>query len=150
MFALVLAEFPGGRLVAKHDGSLVGVLRMVRSPACRLAPEEATRLGPTLVGILGDAAPRVAEWFAAWAEHDPRESHWHLGPIAVAVERQGHGIGSALLRRFCEIVDDAGEAACLETDKPENVRLYTRFGFVVRTEVDICGVNNYFMWRAAR
>jgi ribosomal protein S18 acetylase RimI-like enzyme len=150
MFSVFLREFPGGRFVARKGNEIVGVMRSVRSPLCRLPPEEAARLGPVMAAILGDAAPRVGRWFTIWARHDPKEVHWHFGPIAVAVEHQGRGIGSAMLRRFCERVDRHGQAAHLETDKPENVRLYERFGFRTREEVDIFGVNNYFMWRAPR
>jgi ribosomal protein S18 acetylase RimI-like enzyme len=150
MFAVFLREFPGERLVARKGDEIVGVMRSVRSPSCRLPPEEAARLGPVMAEILGDAAPRVGRWFTIWASHDPQEPHWHLGPIAVAVEQQGRGIGSAMLRRFCERVDRIGEAAHLETDKPENVRLYERYGFETREEVDIFGVNNSFMWRTPR
>jgi len=150
MFVVFLREFPGERLVARQAGAIVGVLRMVRSPLCRLPPAEVERLGPLMALILGDAAPRVGHWFEIWAEHDPPAAHWHLGPIAVAVERQGQGIGSAMLRRFCEHVDARGEPAHLETDRAENVRLYERFGFRIGDEVDIFGVKNYFMWRPAR
>lgn len=150
MFEVFLREFPGGRLVARQRDEIVGVLRSVRSPLCRLPPEDVVRLAPLMEEILGEIAPRVGRWFTIWARHDPAEPHRHLGPIAVAVGQQGRGIGSAMLRRFCEQVDARGEAAHLETDKPENVRLYERFGFRTREEVDIFGVNNYFMWRAPR
>lgn len=150
MFSVVLREFPGRRLTAKHGARLVGVLRMVRSPLCRLPPGEAARLRPRLLEILGGCAPRVAEWFSVWSERDPAAPHWHLGPVAVTEELQGRGIGSALLQRFCEHVDAAGEPAYLETDLRDNVRLYERFGFRVREEIEIFGVSNHFMWRAAR
>jgi GNAT superfamily N-acetyltransferase len=150
MFAIVLREFPGQKLGARRDRELTGVLRMVRSPLCRLPAAEAARLRPLLVTILGHAAPRVAQWFRVWAERDPPTAHWHLGPLAVAEAQRGRGIGSALLRGFCDRVDAAGEPACLETDRRETVRLYERFGFAVREEVPIFGVSNFFMWREAR
>jgi ribosomal protein S18 acetylase RimI-like enzyme len=149
LFAVFLREFPGERLVARQAGEIVGVLRMVRSPLCRLPPGEVERLGPIVGLILGDAAARVGRWFEIWAEHDPPTTHWHLGPIAVAHERQGHGIGSAMLRHFCEHVDARGEPAHLETDRAENVCLYERFGFRIGDEVELFGVKNYFMWRPA-
>jgi GNAT superfamily N-acetyltransferase len=147
MFALLLGELPGGRLVAKRGDRVVGVLRMIRSPGCRMPGGEVARLSVLLSAILGEAAPRVAEWFAIWVGHDPCPTHWHLGPFAVAVDVQGRGIGSRLLAACCEHVDRLGEPLHLETDKPENVRLYQRFGFQTREEVEILGVTNYFMWR---
>ena len=35
----------------------------------------------------------------------------------------------------------------LETDKPENVTLYERFGFKVTGEAKVFGVPNWFKWR---
>ena len=50
--------------------------------------------------------------------------------------------------RFCATVDAAGGVAYLETDKPENVGYYERFGFETVGEVDVLGVTNWFMRRA--
>ncbi len=44
-------------------------------------------------------------------------------------------------------VDDAREAAYLETDRPENVSFYERFGFEVTGEQRVIGVANWFMLR---
>ncbi len=82
-----------------------------------------------------------------WSKHHPEEPHWHLGPIAIVPEMQGQGIGSQLLEHFCKQVDQAGQAAYLETDRPENVPLYERFGFSVTGETILLGVRNWFMWR---
>ena len=51
-----------------------------------------------------------------WAKHDPEEPHWHLGPVAVD--------------------------AHLETDRPENVSFYERFGFEIVGEQEVLGVPN--------
>jgi ribosomal protein S18 acetylase RimI-like enzyme len=61
--------------------------------------------------------------------------------------RQGCGIGTALMGRFCREVDARQGAAYLETDQSRSVRFYQRFGFQVVDEVDIFEVKNYFMWR---
>ncbi|HEY86448.1 MAG TPA: GNAT family N-acetyltransferase [Dehalococcoidia bacterium] len=82
-----------------------------------------------------------------WSKHHPRKFHWHLGPIAVVPEVQERGIGSQLLEYFCRHVDQAGQAAYLETDRPENVPLYERFRFSVIEEAPVLGVRNWFMWR---
>jgi len=78
---------------------------------------------------------------------DPSEPHVHLGPIGVEPALQGHGIGSQMLAVYCEQLDLTGDAGYLETDKPENVRLYERFGFEVRSHAFVLGVQNWFMWR---
>ena len=82
-----------------------------------------------------------------WAKHDPEEPHWHLGPVAVDAHLQGMGVGSRLMQAFCAKMDAEHEDAYLETDKPENVRFYERFGFEVVSEQDVLGTPNWFMLR---
>lgn len=53
------------------------------------------------------------------------------------------------MRVPCARMDAARENAYLETDKPENVRFYRRFGFEVIGEGEVLGVANYFMLRRA-
>lgn len=87
------------------------------------------------------------KWLGTWSKHDPKERHWHLGPVAVDAHLQGMGIGSNLMRVFCAKMDAAGETAYLETDKDINVRFYEKFGFEVVGEEDVIGVPNWFMIR---
>jgi len=90
---------------------------------------------------------RRAVWRREWSHRDPREQHWHLGPIGVLPPYQGLGIGSRLMERFCEEVDRCSAKAFLETDLDENVRFYEKFGFKVVFEKDIFEVPNRFMER---
>jgi ribosomal protein S18 acetylase RimI-like enzyme len=85
-----------------------------------------------------------------WAKHDPKESHWHIGPIGVAPALQGQGIGKALLGSFLEMADEDGSTAYLETDVDRNVPLYEQFGFRVIDQEEILGVTNRFMRRSAK
>jgi GNAT superfamily N-acetyltransferase len=61
----------------------------------------------------------------------PKESHWYLFTLGTAPERQGKGVGSALLRSVLSHVDREGQPAYLESSKERNVPLYARFGFEV-------------------
>ena len=147
---IAVERLPGQTSVAKDDGQVVGGMRMVEWPSCQLPPLKMLPLLPAMLKVLGGRMIRVSRWMSAWAKLDPKEPHWHFGPFAVLPERQGQGIGSQLLTRFCEHVDHLEAAAYLETDKPENVRLYQRFGFVVTAEAPVLGVPNWFMWRSPR
>ena len=60
---------------------------------------------------------------------------------------RGLGIGSRLMEAFAERMDRAGDLAYLETDKPENVTFYQRFGFEVIDEALVLGTPNWFMLR---
>ncbi len=129
------------------DGAIIGVVGMLAPGECRPTIAQQLRLLPRLLSTGPRAAGRAASWMGAWSKHDPKERHWHLGPLAVDAHLQGMGIGSKLMRVFCAKMDAAGEDAYLETDKPINVRFYERFGFEVVGEEEVIGVPNWFMLR---
>jgi RimJ/RimL family protein N-acetyltransferase len=138
-------------LRADEDGTVVGVCGLVPPPVC--ATKALGSLPPEQFPPMSDdpaEQARAREWFTAWAARDPDEPHFHLGPVAADLPRQGEGIGTAMLTAFCALVDAEHAVAYLETDKPINVRFYERFGFEVVGEADVIGVPNWFMARAAR
>jgi len=108
--------------------------------------EKVSILPTVIVGNPARTLIRVLRWVGEWSSRDPIESHWHLGPVAVSPEVQGRGVGSAMISDFCSRLD-VQALAYLETDKPENVRLYQRFGFTIVAEAEVLGVRNWFMSR---
>ena len=148
VFSRVLA-LEGRPTVGAWDGErLVGVADSADPGRCQPSPRDRLRLAPPLL-MAGRAAPRMGRWLSVWAKHDPERPHSHFGPLAVDPDLQGRGIGSKLLVDYCHRLDHAGLLSYLETDKPENVRLYERFGFLVTGEADVIGVKNWFMTREA-
>ncbi len=124
---------------------------MVVPGSCRPTPREKVGLLPAVFsGNSLTTVISVLRWTSAWARHDPAEAHWHLGPVGVERDLQGKGIGSALLKVFCDRMDAARVLAYLETDKSENVRFYKRFGFEVVAADYVIGVRNWFMARPHR
>jgi ribosomal protein S18 acetylase RimI-like enzyme len=79
----------------------------------------------------------------------PHEPHWYLATLGVAVERQGHGVGSALMRPVLEHCDAVGMPCYLESSKERNVPFYRRHGFAVVKEVSLPGDGPpiWTMWR---
>lgn len=71
--------------------------------------------------------------------------HAYLFALGVDPSRQGQGVGSALLRTGCARTDVLGMPAYLETNLPQNVRLYERHGFVVRHHQRKHGFETWFM-----
>jgi ribosomal protein S18 acetylase RimI-like enzyme len=65
----------------------------------------------------------------------PKEPHWYLFTLGTAPERQGKGVGSALLGSMLAHVDEEGQPAFLESSKERNIPLYARFGFEVFDKV---------------
>jgi ribosomal protein S18 acetylase RimI-like enzyme len=147
--AFSASDFSHALAARREDGVIVGVCGMLPPGDCRPDLRQGLRLLPALLSIGPRAAGRLVRWMGAWQRHDPKERHWHLGPLAVDAHLQGEGVGSRMMRVFCARMDAAGEDAYLETDKPINVRFYERFGFEVVGEEDVLGVPNWFMLRRA-
>jgi len=151
---LFAAHVPGlGRppFCARRRGWVVGVAGMAPPGTCRFGPLRLLRVGAAVLWGGGPLAlARALRVVAVWERWDPRERHWHLGPVGVDPSLQGMAVGSQMLERFCAYMDSLGELAYLETDKPENVRFYQRFGFRVIGEEAVLGVTNWFMLREPR
>jgi len=133
-------------LTARVGGRVVGLAAYLSPPHTAPRPGELLRLVPALARA-GTGAPRLVRWFAAWTRRDPATPHSHLGPVAVEERVRGTGVGSALLRRYVEMLDERGESGYLETDRSAAARLYRRFGFEVVGEHEVLRVRTWFMTR---
>lgn len=141
--------FSGPAFVALNDGAVCGYVHYNAAPYCLPLAEEIPKLAATSLRPLGEAIPQVIRWFARWCHSDPEEPHLHLGPIGVAPELQGQGIGTALMRRYIEQLEREKTAGYLETDRPENVEFYKKFGFAIRHQEEVIGTPTWYMWRAS-
>jgi ribosomal protein S18 acetylase RimI-like enzyme len=136
-------------VVARNsDGAIIGVCGTPPPGTCLPTVSEQVRLLPALLRLGPGTTMRTLRWLGAWAKHDPKSPHWHLGPLAVDANVQGQGIGSAMMRVFCARMDAAGGDAYLETDKAANVRFYGKFGFTVVAEEQVLGVPSWYMLRS--
>jgi GNAT superfamily N-acetyltransferase len=140
--------FTGQAFVALVDDQVRGYIHFNASPYCLPAPEEIPLAVTTLLKPLGEAIPQIIKWFARWCHLDPEEPHVHLGPIGVAPDAQGQGIGTALMHRYIEHLKQEQTAGYLETDRPSNIEFYKKFGFVVQHEEQLIGTPTWYMWRA--
>ncbi|HVX42727.1 MAG TPA: GNAT family N-acetyltransferase [Mycobacteriales bacterium] len=148
LFATLFAVFPTRQVIGAYDGStLLGAATVAAPGTCQPSPLQKVRFVPGLVSMGPHTARQVGAWLAAWAAHDPERAHAHLGPVAVATDRQGHGIGGRLLTEHCRQLDRAGLTGYLETDKRENVGFYERHGYTVTAEAAVIGTTNWFMTR---
>lgn len=135
--------------IAEVDGRPAGAMIQGEAPKCEpsglagfrfmIDALLATRFRiATAGGLTRDVARNHPEW-----------AHRHLTVLGVRPEFQGRGVGSALLKRFCDEADAAGANSYLETDSEGGKQLYERFGFreVGRTRKK--SVNFIYMWRTA-
>ena len=138
---------PIGALLGKH---VVGVCGMRAPGECIGATtSDEMRVPPDTIGEPGDVSRGLYVW-ALLCNRDLDERHWHLGPVAVEPMLQGVGIGGRMLSAFGDQMDERGEVAWLETDKPENVVFYRRAGFDVVEELTEHGLTNWWMRRDPR
>jgi GNAT superfamily N-acetyltransferase len=137
-----------GAFLANHAVAIVAASAPETCFMGRLDPE--MRVAPR--GPLGapGSPDRMRRAMASWCEHHTDERHWHVGPVAVEPLLQGRGVGSLVMQRFCDRMDDEGELAWLETEKPENVVFYRRLGFDVVSESDVHTLHTWFMRRPPR
>ena len=150
-FQVGLSLFRGRRLVAIEGSKISGFAHWVESPGCKFSVGQRLSLVPTMLRGFGMTSTlRVGSWLSTWAMHDRSDLHWHFGPIGVDPEIQGQGVGRLLMDIFCSMLDDKSALGFLETDKPENVGFYKKFGFEVVKEVQVIGTATFFMARAAR
>jgi GNAT superfamily N-acetyltransferase len=120
---------PLGHVYVTEDLSGAALWRPPDTP--RHAVKELVELLPTAPYLLSPHTIGALNLMFTVEGLHPTESHWYLFTLGTAPDRQGHGVGSALLRSMLARVDEAGEPAYLESSKERNVPLYARFGFEV-------------------
>jgi len=110
-------------------------------------PDTSAELDRALAVVFRDF-PRTFELFELFDAHHPQDPHYYLQFIGVRPERQGTGIGSALLRAVLDRCDLEGAAVYLEADERSR-HLYLKHGFEAMSELRLPEGPSFFpMWRA--
>ncbi len=111
------------------------------------------RILPVLpyLSVWGRKTPDVIRLLAAYERARPRQAHWYLGTLGTDPDRQGRGVGSALLRVVLDRLDADAVPAYLESSKQRNLAFYARHGFEVTGEIlTPRGPTLWLMWREPR
>lgn len=132
-----------------RDERLAGVAAWAPPGTCRPALGARLRLLRTAVMFGPRTLARLQTWTGTWGRHDPDAPHVHLGPVSVDRHLRGRGIGGMLLGRHVDRLDAHASVGYLETDRPDAVGFYERFGFRVVGETDVLGTPCWFMRRPA-
>jgi GNAT superfamily N-acetyltransferase len=76
---------------------------------------------------------------AAMHRRHPRQPSYHFRDIGVLPEKQGRGLGSALMRPTLDRCDREGMPAYLEATSERSAALYERLGFKLTDELRVGG-----------
>jgi len=136
--------------VARAAGGVEGVLVALPPWTFPLPPPGPAAQLRTLLAQGLRTASRWRTVFEQLSRHHPPEPVAYLSLLGVSPERQGSGVGTALLRAWLTDVDAAGQPAWLETARPENLPFYRRHGFEVAGELSIFDVPVWMMARPPR
>jgi len=82
-----------------------------------------------LAAAVGPYLQRFLALDTAFAQHHPTPAHHHLALLAVHPDRQGGGLGSALLTHHQRRLDTEHMPAYLEASSARSRRLYLRHGY---------------------
>jgi GNAT superfamily N-acetyltransferase len=98
--------------------------------------------------IAGIDAPRLFEVVQIFEAHAPQQPYYHLQFLGVLPERQGVGLGGALMAPILERCDRDGAPAYLEATSDRNRALYERHGFRAYADIPLPGGPTVWqMWR---
>jgi GNAT superfamily N-acetyltransferase len=95
------------------------------------------RMLPSAIRTFGRRIPRALRTLAMVEKAHPSAPHVYLAFLGVSRDRQGRGLGGAMLASMTERCDTEGLAAYLENSNPRNEALYARHGFVARGPVTL-------------
>jgi ribosomal protein S18 acetylase RimI-like enzyme len=116
----------------------------------KLGLAEQVLMAPQMLRAFGwSRLGRALDSMSMVQQHHPREPHFYLQSIGVAPERQGQGLGKALMQPVLERCDRERVPAFLETAQERNLPLYRSRGFqeLSRARLSGGGPMMYFMWR---
>jgi ribosomal protein S18 acetylase RimI-like enzyme len=97
------------------------------------------RFAPRMLRVFGRRLPFGLRYLMRVERKHPRTQHWYLEILGTAPERQGQGLGSALLRPILALCDRDGVGAYLESSSDRSQALYERHGFGVVEVFDMPG-----------
>lgn len=128
-----VANTEGGWMWETEDGA--GTVVWLPPEATSTFQEDDVAMRPAIARIVDD--PERYNVFWDWLNaFIPDEPTWFLDQIGVEPDRQGEGIGRALIEHGLEMSRAAGQPAYLETGARRNVAYYESFGFRVVHEGD--------------
>lgn len=112
-------------------------------------PADMLRLAPRTTWAMRTRALLGMRVMQVLEDAHPTEPHWYLEVLGTHPDRQGKGLGRAVVEPVLEMCDRDGLPAYLESSKESNIPYYERFGFKVTGTLDMPdgGPRLWPMWR---
>lgn len=137
-FGIELRQFalPHGRVWTTDDlaGAMLGL-----PPGKWRVPLRTTLLHGSAFGFQVARAARFGAMMEWRHMRHMRVPHYYVRDIGVHPDRQGRGLGSALMRPTLERCDREGLAAYIEASNERSAALYERLGFQLVEELRVGG-----------
>lgn len=152
-FAVKKLGLPGREVWMSDDAGAVALWIPPPQDTMQLSLVDEIAAIPMFLSVVSfQRLGRMQRLRAAFDANHPKAPHWYLFFLAVDPDRQGQGLGSAILRATLDAIDARGEAAYLEASSQKNVPLYLRHGFEIVSEFrpQDDGPNLWGMWRKGR
>ena len=94
-------------------------------------PKDLTEEWNRFESVIPELTERMAVYDEVAAKFKPPAPHYYLGVIGVHPDMRGGGVGTQLLRSFCDLSrnDPLSCGVYLETAEESNLRFYERAGF---------------------
>ncbi|MEO6318158.1 MAG: GNAT family N-acetyltransferase [Acidimicrobiales bacterium] len=118
----------------------------------KTSPLGTLSLAPLMVRGMGRRTVNALRGLSRMEQaHGEHPEHYYLAVLGTRPDRQGQGIGSALMAPVLATCDEAGLGTYLESSKESNIPFYRRHGFEVVGEVSFpAGPTIWPMWRDPR
>lgn len=141
---------PHGIAYAAGDLESVAVWREV--DGWKVTAGELVRIAPAYLAAVRARAVAGLSLLSALERAHPDEPHLYLEYLATRRDRQGRGLGAAVLQPVLDRADEEGLGCYLESSNPRNRPFYARLGFRELGEVRgrRGGPPLVPMWRAPR
>ncbi|RZO96751.1 MAG: GNAT family N-acetyltransferase [Gammaproteobacteria bacterium] len=104
----------------------------------------------TLKDLPDNSQKDIFKYFKQFEENRPKDA-WYLEYLGVDPSKHSMGLGSLLLKKSLEKIDNLHQSAYLESSNPKNMTLYERHGFETVSKIQFGeGPPMHTMFREAR
>jgi len=134
-FELDLRQMAFARGTVWCNAERTGACLVMPPGAWQLPPRVAIRQAPGFLQAFGRRLPTALALQTLMEMRHLRKPHHYVLAVGVIPERQGSGVGSALMRPTLDQCDATGLPAYLEASSERSAALYERLGFACHREL---------------